>query len=82
MHSMCDKNLINKDKISFCQKLLEYLFYFFCYNKYLKCLFSWQNNNDEIKDDYSDLPPNQRKKKLNQKIENISVQISQENATK
>ncbi|KAG8194576.1 hypothetical protein JTE90_013315 [Oedothorax gibbosus] len=34
------------------------------------------------KDDYSDLPPNQRKKKLNQKIDNISTQIAQENATK
>ncbi|XP_071040354.1 formin-binding protein 1 homolog isoform X2 [Parasteatoda tepidariorum] len=34
------------------------------------------------KDDYSDLPPNQRKKKLNQKIESISSQIAQETATK
>ncbi|XP_054712717.1 formin-binding protein 1 homolog [Uloborus diversus] len=41
-----------------------------------------KNNNDEFKDDYSDLPPNQRKKKLGQKIDNISVQISQETATK
>ncbi|XP_015905926.1 formin-binding protein 1 homolog isoform X3 [Parasteatoda tepidariorum] len=37
---------------------------------------------DELKDDYSDLPPNQRKKKLNQKIESISSQIAQETATK
>ncbi|XP_035228082.1 formin-binding protein 1-like isoform X3 [Stegodyphus dumicola] len=34
------------------------------------------------KDDYSDLPPNQRKKKLNQKIDSISNNISQETATR
>ncbi|GFT47830.1 formin-binding protein 1-like [Trichonephila clavipes] len=41
-----------------------------------------KNNNDDFKDDYSDLPPNQRKKKLTQKIETLSTQISQETATK
>ncbi|XP_055947213.1 formin-binding protein 1 homolog isoform X1 [Argiope bruennichi] len=41
-----------------------------------------KNNNDELKDDYSDLPPNQRKKKLNQKIDTLSTQIAQETAAK
>ncbi|GIY12760.1 formin-binding protein 1-like [Caerostris extrusa] len=48
-----------------------------------KCYFSPlanKNNNDECKDDYSDLPPNQRKKKLNQKIDTISTQLNQENS--
>lgn len=36
---------------------------------------------DDSKDDYSDLPPNQRKKKLQQKIEHINNQIQQESAT-
>ncbi|XP_076346744.1 formin-binding protein 1-like isoform X3 [Tachypleus tridentatus] len=35
---------------------------------------------DETKEDYSDLPPNQRKKKLTQKIEHIQNQIQQETA--
>ncbi|XP_067133111.1 formin-binding protein 1 isoform X1 [Centruroides vittatus] len=37
---------------------------------------------DDSKDDYSDLPPNQRKKKLQQKIEHINNQIQQESATR
>ncbi|GAB6021977.1 hypothetical protein CHUAL_006138 [Chamberlinius hualienensis] len=39
-------------------------------------------NSPEIKDDYSDLPPNQRKKKLQHKIDAISAQIQQETATR
>ncbi|XP_022252755.1 formin-binding protein 1 homolog isoform X2 [Limulus polyphemus] len=37
---------------------------------------------DETKEDYSDLPPNQRKKKLTQKIEHIQNQIQQETAAR
>lgn len=37
-----------------------------------------KNNGCEIKEDYSDLPPSQRRKKLQQKIENIQSQIYQE----
>ncbi|CAB0020781.1 unnamed protein product, partial [Nesidiocoris tenuis] len=36
----------------------------------------------ENKDDYSDLPPNQRKKKLQTKIEEIQSKIHQETATR
>lgn len=37
-----------------------------------------KTNAVELKDDYSDLPPNQRKKKLQQKIDQINAQIQQE----
>ncbi|CAG7714120.1 unnamed protein product, partial [Allacma fusca] len=38
--------------------------------------------NDGLKDDYAELPPNQRRKKLQQKIDEISTKIQQENAAK
>ncbi|XP_067124598.1 formin-binding protein 1-like isoform X2 [Centruroides vittatus] len=42
-------------------------------------IFSLNKNNiDECKEDCSDLPPNQRKKKLQQKIDNLNLQIQQE----
>lgn len=35
---------------------------------------------DAVKEDYSDLPPNQRKKKLNAKIQELQHKIGQETA--
>ena len=37
---------------------------------------------DGLRDDYADLPPNQRRKKLQQKIDEITGKIQQENAAK
>ncbi|XP_076316139.1 formin-binding protein 1 homolog isoform X1 [Tachypleus tridentatus] len=37
---------------------------------------------DEIKEDYGDLPPNQRKKKLQQKLDSVQNQIQQETAAR
>ena len=39
-------------------------------------------NFDDIKDDYSELPPNQRRKKIRQKIDQIQAQINQEMAVR
>lgn len=36
----------------------------------------------ENKEDYSDLPPNQRKKKLQQRLEEIAAKIQQETAAR
>lgn len=47
--------------------------------------FSPQNNlsgNGDNKEDYSDLPPNQRKKKLQMKIDEIQAKIHQETAAR
>ncbi|CAL1274755.1 unnamed protein product [Larinioides sclopetarius] len=41
-----------------------------------------KNTVDEIKEDCSDLPPNQRKKKLQQKIDEIKAKIQQETAAR
>ncbi|GIY21847.1 hypothetical protein CEXT_163541 [Caerostris extrusa] len=41
-----------------------------------------KNTVDEIKEDFSDLPPNQRKKKLQQKIDEIKTKIQQETAAR
>lgn len=42
----------------------------------------WQNtlSADGLKEDYSDLPPNQRRKKLNAKIQELQQKITQETA--
>ncbi|XP_034234292.1 formin-binding protein 1-like isoform X1 [Thrips palmi] len=49
-------------------------------------IFSSNKNNlspyGENKEDYSDLPPNQRKKKLQQRLEEISAKIQQETAAR
>ena len=37
---------------------------------------------DGLRDDYAELPPNQRRKKLQHKIDEISNKIGQENAAK
>ncbi|XP_035213075.1 formin-binding protein 1-like isoform X1 [Stegodyphus dumicola] len=44
----------------------------------LNIFSSAKNTVDEIKEDYSDLPPQQRKKKLQQKIDEIKSKIHQE----
>lgn len=44
-----------------------------------------QNNlsgNGDNKEDYSDLPPNQRKKKLQSKLEDLQAKIHQESAAR
>ncbi|XP_073981707.1 formin-binding protein 1-like Cip4 isoform X3 [Rhodnius prolixus] len=62
------------------------LFGIFSSNKKLfDMCHSIKNNlsgNGENKDDYSDLPPNQRKKKLQMKIEEIQAKIHQETAAR
>ena len=50
----------------------------------MQLFLSLQNgtNFDDIKDDYSELPPNQRRKKIRQKIDQIQAQINQEMAVR
>jgi hypothetical protein len=49
------------------------------------CDCFWQNNFSSYgdnKEDYSDLPPNQRKKKLQLRVDEITAKIQQETAAR
>ncbi|XP_014667768.1 PREDICTED: formin-binding protein 1-like [Priapulus caudatus] len=46
------------------------------------CLFPCSSIPDEMKEDYSDLPPSQRRKKLLAKLEGIQTHINQETAAR
>ena len=51
----------------------------------IDCDCFWQNNFSSYgdnKDDFSDLPPNQRKKKLQMRVEDITAKIQQETAAR
>ncbi|KAL1131809.1 hypothetical protein AAG570_011421 [Ranatra chinensis] len=61
------------------------IFGIFSSNKLSDMCHSIKNNlsgNGDNKEDYSDLPPNQRKKKLQMKIEDIQAKIHQETAAR
>ncbi|MPC79661.1 Formin-binding protein 1-like [Portunus trituberculatus] len=43
----------------------------------------WQNNfSFSEKEDFSDLPPNQRKKRIQQRIDDVTTKLHQETAAK
>ena len=62
----CESNFVLKA----CKLYIEY---------YLQNNFSSYGEN---KEDYSDLPPNQRKKKLQLRVEDITAKIQQETAAR
>ena len=45
-------------------------------------LFECQSNSDDSKDDYADLPPNQRRKRIQAKIDQIQTQFTQETSVR
>ncbi len=47
-----------------------------------KSLLIQPGNNTDGRDDYSELPPNQRRKKLQQKIDEFAAKIQQESAAR
>ncbi|XP_033607187.1 formin-binding protein 1-like isoform X5 [Cryptotermes secundus] len=61
------------------------LFGIFSSNKFIEVCIAFKNNFSsygENKEDYSDLPPNQRKKKLQLRVEDITAKIQQETAAR
>ncbi|XP_058804783.1 formin-binding protein 1-like isoform X2 [Phymastichus coffea] len=62
------------------------IFGIFSSNKLIEVCIALKNNvpgyGDGAKEDYSDLPPNQRKKRLQQKIDEIQAKIQQETAAR
>ncbi|XP_021926018.1 formin-binding protein 1-like isoform X2 [Zootermopsis nevadensis] len=61
------------------------IFGIFSSNKFIEVCIAFKNNFSsygENKEDYSDLPPNQRKKKLQLRVEDIMAKIQQETAAR